>query len=251
MTLLSGDMQTLAQTLVQDYQTRVDAVADLRNNVKTELNQYRNIQRTMSAEQEKTLDQNMAAIRKDVAEAALATSKFLQEVNLRNEVVTAEQRQNLSDHMQTLRAQVNKASQATADFMKEVDLERQFMNSEQRQRLEAQMDDLHNQVNNLREAAATTLKASGDAHRSMAAQQKHIRANDRSQLLAKVIATRKSILSQRSSVRSDISEASKIWANISELKQKSRQAKSTAAPVQAPRAAWVAVASAQTKETSE
>jgi len=188
-------MRTLAQSLLQDYHARVDAVADLRTNVKAELNHYRKTQQAMSAEQEKALDQNMEALRREVAEAGLATSKFLQEVNSQHEAVTAEQRQYLADTMQALRAQVAKASQSTVDFMKEVDLERKSMNSEQRKSLEAQMNDLHNQVNSLRESAASFLGDLDKSNQSMAKELSQTLTSQRASLSTETATFRKEISS--------------------------------------------------------
>lgn len=292
MALLSDDMRTLAQNLLQDHENRVEAVAGLRTNVRLELNNYRTAQQALSAEQEKALDKYMEALRREVAEASLATCKFLKEVDAHQQTMTAEQRQKLGEHMLSLRGQV-------ADFLKEIDQEHQAMTGEQRQYLAEQMDGLHHQVSDLRQAAATFLgeldksnqsmadelslklteqrsglamdtaafintissahqematqlaqelhqsvsdlrhnaatflKATDAAHRSMATAQKQSLVKGRNQLMAEVIATREKNHSEQSAVRTDQAEAAKVWANLSQLKQKKIMKKGSATSSQA------------------
>jgi predicted flap endonuclease-1-like 5' DNA nuclease len=319
MALLSVNMRTLAQNLLQDHETRMEAVADLRTKVRLELNNYRTAQRTLSAEQEKALDQHMEAMRREVAEASLATSKFLKEMDAHLQTISAEQRQQLGEHMLSLRGQVANASQASVDFLKEIDQDRQAMTGEQRRHLGQQMDDLHLQVNklrkaavtfledldksnqsmaddlslkltwqhsrlssdtaafintirsahqemasqqaqelseqsaelqtnvrNLRDNAATFLKATDAAHRCMATAQKQSMVKGRSRLMTEVSATREKLHAEQSAVHADQVEAAKIWANISQLKQKKhmtlddtpRVKKDPTAPTQAAESAW-------------
>ena len=318
MTLLSGDMRKLADSLMLDYENRMQAVADLRTDVKSDLNNYRTAQRALSAEQNKALKQNMESLRRKVAEASQSTNKFLNEVSEQHQAMTAAQRQALADAMTDLRNQVANASQAAVDFLKEIDQEQKTISGEQRQRLNAEMDDLHNQVNDLRQAAANFLSdidksnqsmadelgrqltsdrtqlsvdtasfinSASSAHQEMAAQQdkalsdhfanlqqsviqlrkdasafllttttvrqssaaaqKSDLVNSRNQLLADVGATRAKNSADMSALRADQAEASKLWAEISLLKQKGRGQK--AAPA-APKAVVVAAPKAPVNE---
>ena len=311
MALLSDDMRTLAQNLLQDHDIRMEAVAGLRTNVRQELKNYRSTHQALTAEQEKALNQHMEDLRHEVAEARLTTSKFLNEINAQQKTMTAKQRQELGEHMLSLRSQVANAHQATVDFLKEIDQKRETMNGEQRRHLGKQMDDLHSQVNNIRQAAttflgdldksnqamadelgllliwqrsrlatdtvafintigsahqemtvqqaqelsehsaklhqnvmdlrhnaATFLKATDAAHRSMATAQKQSMVKGRNQLMAEVTATREKNQTEQSAVRTDQAEAAKIWANISQLKQKNRMQKGPATSPQAAESVW-------------
>ena len=295
MALLSDDMRTLAQNLLQDHDIRLEAVAGLRTNVRQELKNYRSTHQAMTAEQEKVLDQHMEALRQEVAEASLATSKFLNDMDAQQQALSAEQRQKLGEHMLSLRGQVADASQATVDFLKKIDQEHQAMTGEQRHHLAEQMDGLRQQVSDLRQAAATFLRdlnksnqsmadelslqligqrsrlttdtaafintissarqematqqtqgrinhskklhqnvrdlrqnaatfliVTDAAHQSMATAQKHRMVKGRNQLMAEVTTTREKLQLLQSAVRTDQAEAAKVWANLSQLKQKNR-----------------------------
>lgn len=161
MALLSDDMRILAQNLLQEHDNRMEAVADLRTNVRQGLNNNRTVQRALSAEQEKALAKYMEVLRCEVAEASLATRKFLKEVDAYQQTMSAEQRQKLGEHMLSLRGQVT-------DFLKEIDQEHQAMTGEQRQYLAEQMDGLHHQVSDLRQAAAAFLGELDKSNQSMA-----------------------------------------------------------------------------------
>ncbi len=312
MTLLSGNMHALAQSLLRDHETRMQAVSELRTDVKSVLNNYRTAQRALSAEQEKALKQNMEDLRREVAHAGQSTSLFLSEMNTQHRAMTSEQRQKLDDHLHDLRAQVVGASQAAVDFLKEIEQERKAMNVEQRRRLGAEMDDLHSQVNNMRQAtvgflggldksnqamadelnqkltsqharlstdtaffissistahqematqqsqdlgehfaklqqsvnelrqdAAISLKTSAVGRRASAMAQKKNLVHLRNSLSVEVSAVRASNYAKLSAVRADQAEAAKIWASISQLKQKGRKAQSISAQPEAVVSAWV------------
>jgi predicted flap endonuclease-1-like 5' DNA nuclease/archaellum component FlaC len=183
MALLS-DMRSLTENLLKDYDARVEAIAGLRINTKQELNNYRNAHQALTTEQEKALDQHMEALRREVAQACLATNKFLKEMAADQQTLTAEQRQKLGEHMQTLRKQVANANQVTVDFLKKINQDLHAMTSDQRQQLTAQMDSLHHQVSELRQAAATFLADVDSSNRAMAAELGGKLARQRSHLAA-------------------------------------------------------------------
>ena len=185
MALLSGEMRTLVQNFVHDYKARVEAVADLRTNVKLELNNYRTAQQALSAEQEKALDKHKEALRREVA-------YFLKDTDAAHRSMATAQEQSLVEGRNQLNAEVT----AT----------REKLRSEQN---------------------------------AMATAQEQSLVEGRNQLNAEVTATREEL-------HTDQAEAAKIWANISQLKQKNRMTldvaprvkKGSATSSQAAESAW-------------
>ena len=100
-------MGVVAQNILKDYKIRVEAVGDLRTNVRLELNNYRTVQMAISAEQKKALDKYMEVLRREVAEASLATRSAHQEMS-------TQLAQELSDQYVKLRHNVATFLKATA-----------------------------------------------------------------------------------------------------------------------------------------
>jgi len=224
MALLS-DMRSLANNLLHDYDARVEAVAGLRTNVRQELKNYRAAHLALSAAQQKALDQHMEALRQETAEASLAVSKFLNELNAQQQTMSAEQRQKLGEHMLSLRGQVTDASQATLDFLKEIELERKTMNGDQRQHLDKQMDDLRSQVKNLRQSAGIFLGNLDKVNQSMADElgvqlneQRACLATDTAAFITTINSTRQEMATQQTQERID--HTTKLRQNVRDLRHK-------------------------------
>jgi len=223
MALLS-DMRLLAQSILKDHNARMDAVADLRTNVRQELNDYRTAHQSLAFEQNKALNQHMAALRREVVEASLATTIFLDEMDEKQRMMSALQRQTLGEHIASLRSQVANASQATDDFLKEINRDHQTLTNEQRQHLTEQMDHLHHQVNDLRQAAADFLGDLDKSNQSMADElstkltwQRSRLAQDTTNFINTVSSAHKEMAQQQAQELSDQSE--KLHQSVQELRQ--------------------------------
>jgi predicted flap endonuclease-1-like 5' DNA nuclease len=249
----------------------MEAVASLRTNVRQERNNYRSAHQALAAEQEKALKQHVEALRREVAEASLATSKFLNEMDAQQQIMTANQRQELDKQMLSLRSQVNQLRQAATTFLGDLDKSNQSMADElnlrltgQRSRLATDTDifintissahrematrqaqelrehaaKLHHNVMDLRTNASAFLKVTNATHRSMATEQKRRMVKGRSHLMTEVTARRVKNQVEQGVVRADLAEAAKIWANISQLKQKNRIKKDPAKSSRAAESAW-------------
>jgi len=180
MALLSDDMRTLAQNLLQDYESRMEAVADLRTNVRQWLNNSRTVQRALSAEQRQKLGEQRSGLATD-------TFAFINTIH-------AEQRQKFDEYMLSLRGQV-------ADTLKEIDQAHQVMSAEQRQKLGEQ-----------RSGLATDTAAFINT----------IHAEQRQKLDEYMLSLRGQVAETREKYQTDQAEAAKVWANLSQLKQKNR-----------------------------
>jgi predicted flap endonuclease-1-like 5' DNA nuclease len=195
----------------------------------------------MTAEQRQKLGEQMLSLRGQVAD-------FLKEIDQEHLAMTGEQRQYLAEQMDGLHHQVSDLRQAAATFLGELDKSNQSMANELSLKLIGQRSglatdtaafintissahqematqlaqELHQSVSDLRHNAATFLKATDAAHRSMATAQKQSLVKGRNQLMAEVTATREKLNIEQSAVRTDQAEAAKVWANLSQLKQKNR-----------------------------
>jgi DNA-binding transcriptional MerR regulator len=103
---LSSEMRNLAQNLLEDYGFRIEAVADLRSNVRQELGDLHAAHQAMTAEQQQRLNAHMQVLRRQVAEAGRATAAFLNEMDAAHQAMTIEKQQQLNEHMVSLRRRV-------------------------------------------------------------------------------------------------------------------------------------------------
>ncbi len=179
---LNNDMRKLAQNLLDDYDARLTAVADLRSSVRQELTDFQAAHQAITAEQQEQLAGFLDNLRHEVVEAGQATARFLKEIDQSHQGMTAEQRRQLDAHMADLRSRVAQASQATAEFLKEINLEHQTLTAEQRARLKEHLDSLHHQVGDLRQAATAFLKDIDSTNQATAAELRQKLSEQRSQL---------------------------------------------------------------------
>ena len=128
MASFSDDMRPLAQNLIQDHEIRVEAVDDLRFNVKLELNNYRTAQQAMSAEQEKALDKYMDDLHSQVNKLRQAAATFLGDLDKSN--------QSMADQLSLqLTGQRSRLATDTAVFIDTISSAHQEMATAQKQSL--------------------------------------------------------------------------------------------------------------------
>ena len=128
MASFSDDMRPLAQNLIQDHEIRVEAVDDLRFNVKLELNNNRTSQQAMSAEQEKALDKYMDDLHSQVNKLRQAAATFLGDLDKSN--------QSMADQLSLqLTGQRSRLATDTAVFIDTISSAHQEMATAQKQNL--------------------------------------------------------------------------------------------------------------------
>jgi len=189
------EMRKLAQGLLEDYNTRQAAVADLRSQVKQELKGYRAAHQAMTADQQRRLEEHMQALRTEVIAAGRATMTYLKDIDAAHQAMTAEQQQALDAHMHNLHNQVTQASQATTVFLQETNQEHQTMTAKQQQWLTEQMGDLRQQVADLRHTAAAFVSELDASNQSMAADLDQRLSMQRAQLASETVAFRSDVSS--------------------------------------------------------
>ena len=221
---LLNDMRSLAQNLLQDYDARVEAIADLRTNTRQELKNYRAAHQALTVEQRRRLEKQKDDLHNQVNNMRQATATFLGDLDKSN--------QSMADELSLqLTLQRSRLATDTAAFINSISSNHQEMATQQAQERSAQSAKLHQNVKDLRHNAAA-------AHRFMAITQKQSRVQHRNKLIAEVTEMRGKLQIEQGAVRTDQAEAAIVWANIRRLKHTNRMPQESAPGFQAVKEAW-------------